>query len=64
VSIITPASGVNTVTTGFTNPAGILYDGTHIRVTDYGADELFQLDANGTLLKTVTVGAGPVFPVF
>jgi DNA-binding beta-propeller fold protein YncE len=64
VSIITPASGVTTITNGFTNPAGILYDGAHIWVSDFGANKLFQLDVNGNILKTVTVGAGPVFPVF
>jgi hypothetical protein len=64
VSIITPASGVTTITTGFTNLAGILYDGAHIWVTDYSAGKLFQLDANGAILTTVTVGAVPVFPVF
>ena len=58
-----PVSGT-TVTTGFTNPTGILYDGAHIWVTDFGAGALLKLDPTGTILQTVTVGVGPEFPAF
>jgi hypothetical protein len=66
VSIITPQSPylVNTVTTGFNNPVGILYDGAHIWVTDNVAGTLLQLDDVGDVIKTVAVGAGPAAPVF
>jgi hypothetical protein len=71
VSIITPAAAtpyppgnVTTVTTGFTAPYGILYDGMHIWVTDGGAGTLLKLDAMGNILQTVTVGSSPEFPIF
>jgi hypothetical protein len=68
VSIITPQNSfpfpVTTITTGFTNPAGILYDGAHIWVTDAGAGKLLKLDASGNILQTVTVGSQPLLPVF
>jgi hypothetical protein len=68
VSIVTPGASVpwtvTTVTTGFTTPRGVLYDGASIWVTDRSAGRLQKLDANGAILQTVTVGAGPHFPVF
>jgi YVTN family beta-propeller protein len=65
VSIIEPSMGtLNTVKTGFTAPAGILYDGANIWVTDFGAGKLFKLDPNGNIIQTVTVGVQPSFPVF
>jgi outer membrane protein assembly factor BamB len=71
VSIITPqaatpfpAGNVTTITTGFTTPTGILYDGANIWVTDFDAGKLFKLDAAGAILQTVTVGGGPEFPAF
>ena len=65
VSIITvPLYAVTTVSAGFTQPWGILYDGAHIWVTDYGAGTLLKLDPSGNILQTVTVGAGPQYPAF
>jgi hypothetical protein len=68
VSIITPQAAtpypVTTVTTGFTQPAGILYDGHNIWVADNAAAKLFKLDGTGTIIQSVTVGAGPGIPVF
>jgi YVTN family beta-propeller protein len=66
VSIIEPHAPytVTPVTTGFLVPAGILYDGANIWVTDYTAGTLLKLDAAGAILKTVTVGSGPQYPVF
>jgi hypothetical protein len=68
VSIITLQAStpypVNTVSTGFTHPYGILYDGAHIWVTDFAAGQLFKLDPTGAILQTVAVGGGPTFPVF
>jgi hypothetical protein len=66
VSIITPQSPytVTTITTGFTNPIGILYDGANIWVTDETAGKLFKLDPTGTIVQTVTVGSFPEHPAF
>ena len=66
VSIITPQSPytVTTVTTGFSTPWGIVYDGAHIWVTDISANTLLKLDAAGTILQTVTTGGDPRVPVF
>jgi YVTN family beta-propeller protein len=66
VSIITPQSPytVTTVTTGFSFPWGILYDGAHIWVTDEAAGTLLKLNSSGGIIQTITVGGGPGFPVF
>ncbi len=66
VSLITPQSPytVTTVGTGFSSPYGILYDGANIWVTDRGVNKLFKLDAGGTIVQTVAVGASPDAPVF
>jgi hypothetical protein len=53
-----------TVSTGFSLPAGILYDGAHTWVTDNNAGTLLKLDSSGAILQTVIVGAGPAFAVF
>lgn len=67
VSIVTlnPLS-VSNVSTGFANPAGIVYDGTNMWVTDFGTSpgNLFKLDSNGAILQTIPVGDGPGFPAF
>ena len=65
VSIVTlnPLS-VTTVTAGFTQLAGILYDGANMWVTDFAANKLFKLDSSGAIIQTVTVGSLPAFPVF
>jgi DNA-binding beta-propeller fold protein YncE len=68
VSIITPQAStpypVMTVTTGFTAPFDILYDGAHIWVTDQTAGKLFKLDSSGAILQSVTTGSQPVGMVF
>ncbi len=71
VSIITPAAtapfppgNTTTISTGFSKPRGILYDGAHIWVTDQAAGTLLKLDAAGTILQTVGVGSAPLYPVF
>src|SRR5262249_49894101 len=68
VSIITPAMttpwSVTNVSTGFSNLAGILFDGSNIWVTDVGANTLLKLDQNGAILQTVNVGSEPEFPAF
>jgi hypothetical protein len=68
VSIITPGAtipwNVTTVTTGFSSLTGALYDGTNVWVTDINLGALLKLDSSGAILKTVTVGVQPQFPVF
>ena len=68
VSIVTPKSTipwtVTTVTAGFDSPVGALYDGANVWVTDRSADTRLKLDSAGAILQTITVGSGPVHPVF
>jgi hypothetical protein len=54
---------VTTVTTGFVNPQGLLYDGANIWVTDFGDDTLKKLNSDGSIAQSVPVtnGAYPVF---
>jgi hypothetical protein len=65
VSIVEPSESlpypVTTVTTGFVQPAGILFDGSNMWVTDL---TLKKLDSNAAILQTVTVGSSPFLPVF
>ncbi len=69
ISIVTlnPLS-VNTLTAGFTEPVGILYDGANMWVTDAGNQRdpgnLFKLDSNGAIIQTITVGTFAKFSVF
>jgi hypothetical protein len=55
---------VSTVTTGFNQLEGILYDGANIWVTDDGAGTLLKLNSAGGILQTVTVGTAPQSPAF
>ena len=68
VSIIFPGTTlpwtVLTVTSGFTNMQGALFDGVNVWVTDFDAGTLLRLSFAGTVLQTVTVGMGAGFPVF
>jgi hypothetical protein len=70
VTIVTPPPlaiipwTVTTVTTGFTTPVGMLYDGANVWVTDGDAGTLLKLDSAAGILQTVTVGAFPSNPVF
>lgn len=67
VSIVTlNPLGVTTLTAGFMNPNGILYDGSNTWVTDTGnnSGRLFKLDSLGGIIQTVIVGDIPGFPVF
>ena len=67
VSIITlnPVT-VTTITAGFNNPVGILYDGANMWATDLGVsnNSLFKLDSSGAIIQTVPVGIQPGLPVF
>src|SRR5262249_15032244 len=68
VSIVTPGVSipwtVTTVTTGFTQLYGALYDGANVWVADNGAGKLQKLDGSGAILETVTVGSNIQFPIF
>jgi hypothetical protein len=53
---------------GFNQPVGIVFDGTHLWVVDYGDDALYRVNpANGAILETLAMGAitsTPAVPVF
>ena len=55
---------VETFTSDFVTPEGILFDGANIWVTDYTAETLLKLNSDGTIAQTVKVGAAPRFPIF
>ena len=65
VSIVTPTLSlpwtVTTITAGFSFPAGPLFDGASIWLTDEGPNPgtLLKLSASGAVLQTVTVGTTP-----
>lgn len=61
---VDPESGVTVkYSAGFSNPIGILYDGTSIWVTDTGDDTLKRIDNNGVVVQTVS-NCGGAYPVF
>jgi DNA-binding beta-propeller fold protein YncE len=67
VSIITLNPIVVTnVSTGFTQPRGLVYDRANIWLTDVGDDTLKKLDSNGGVLLSVAMGsnANPSTPAF
>jgi hypothetical protein len=53
-----------TVTTGFTQAWGTIFDGSNVWVTDINAGTLLKLSSSGSILQTVTVGSGPAFPAY
>jgi hypothetical protein len=55
---------VTNVTTGFTFPNGLVYDGTNIWVTDYLDGKVKKLDSNGSILTSIFIGNGPNHPAF
>ena len=67
VSFVTPGAppwSATTVTNGFSQLSGIVYDGTSVWVTDFVAAKLFRLAASGAILQTVSLGGVPVGPLF
>jgi hypothetical protein len=65
VSKVDPGNGdVTTFTTGFSAPSGILYDGTHVWVTEFSPGRLLKLNPDGTIAQTVNVGTGARNPTF
>lgn len=68
VSIITlnPTS-VTSISTGFSKPTGLIFDGSNIWVTDgsnSSSGKLRRLDSTGAILLSADVGIDPQFPVF
>ncbi|HKA36677.1 MAG TPA: S-layer homology domain-containing protein [Thermoanaerobaculia bacterium] len=68
VSIITPGASIpwtaTTITTGFTQPNGVIFDGANVWVTDTSPGRIFKLDSTGAILLTVTHGGNVTYPVF
>ena len=68
VSIVTPGGTipwpVTSVSTGFNTPAGILFDGSSVWVTDQAASTLLKLNAAGGIVQTVSTGLAPQIPTF
>ncbi|HKF44818.1 MAG TPA: S-layer homology domain-containing protein [Thermoanaerobaculia bacterium] len=68
LSIVVPAPSTpwsaTTVSTGFQALAGALFDGSNIWMTDNPAGTLLKLDSSGSILQTVTVSPGPLYPIF
>ena len=59
-----PWTATNLIT-GFSHPYGILYDGTHIWVTDRGDNRIKKVNkADGTVIQSIPVGTNPGHPVF
>lgn len=61
---LTSPATVDTVSAGISSPAGILFDGSNIWITDIGDSKLKQLDASGAVLMSVNVGSNPRNPCF
>jgi DNA-binding beta-propeller fold protein YncE len=53
---------------GFNQPVGIVFDGIHLWVVDFGDDALYRVNpADGTILETLAMGAitsTPAIPIF
>jgi hypothetical protein len=52
---------VTTISTGFSAPGSIIYDGSSIWVTD---DNLLKLNPDGSIAQSIAVGGEAFFPVF
>ena len=63
VSIVTEST-LQTYSAGFTQPVGLVYDGTQMWVSDYGAGQLLPVAADGTVGTPIPVGTGPEQPAF
>ncbi len=55
---------VSTISAGFVQPVGALFDGTNVWITDFADSRLKKLDSNGVILQSVPVGTGPELSVF
>jgi len=68
VAIVTPGSWeVQTITTGFTDPGALVFDGTNMWVTENTPPTLLRLDPSGAVVQSVPIGPGGgeiIRPVF
>jgi hypothetical protein len=65
ISRVHPGTGdVQTITAGFSEPAGICYDGNHIWVADAGDNRLKQLNSDGSIALSVTLDGAGGQPVY
>jgi S-layer homology domain len=66
ISIIFPVSSgswqATNVTTGFQAPSAIVFDGQNVWVADSGLCALLQLDGQGGIQRTVSLGKAPCYP--
>jgi hypothetical protein len=62
--LVNGGGATTNITTGFTSPVGILYDGANIWVTDVGDNTLKKLDSNGNVLNPPVPVVSPQLPVF
>jgi hypothetical protein len=69
VSRITPGTSpgswtVSTFTAGFHTPAGAIFDGNNVWITDVSQNALVKLNSDGSIAQSVTVGSNPQFPAY
>jgi hypothetical protein len=68
ISRVDPNTGaVNTYTTGFDGPRGMVYDGANIWMTNSGianSGTLKKVNSDGTIARTIVVGDSPLHPIF
>ena len=65
VSIVVPGTwSVTNVSTGFSQLAGIVFDGANMWVTDFGDEKLKKLNGDGSVALSVPVGIDPWYPAF
>lgn len=65
VSIITlNPTTVTNVTAGFTTPAGAVFDGSSIWISDFGDNKLKKVNSDGSIALSVNVGTHPEHPAF
>lgn len=63
ISKIDPDSGAHTDFSGFSEPLGIIFDGTYLWVTD-DENKISKVDRNGQVLLSLPTGRTPGFPVY
>jgi hypothetical protein len=64
VSVVSAGGTLSSYTAGFSQPIGLVYDGTQMWVTDHAAGTLLPVAPDGTIGTPVIVGAGPEQPAF
>jgi len=59
-----PSHGKTTVTTGFSDPWGVIYDGNAFWVTDVGDNQIKRLNVNGQIQQSIVLGSHSYQPIF